>query len=163
MGDSLYTSSTISAGTHVVTLLPRTAGLPINFGGSNPAPANFNIGSVTAGTLNIGDANSGSITMTGSINLQQPTNVSLTSGGSILIPANGYLSTEGGSLTLTSGSTGSVQPLGGGLEFYATPSNLAFGAGSNLAISINSLGQYGSLVVWGGINITGGEFGPHWQ
>ena len=67
-----YEGISAGTGTGTVTLRPKTAKTPIAFGGDDIrgiSPTlgiqDYELNSITAGTINIGDANSGAITMTG--------------------------------------------------------------------------------------------------
>ena len=115
---------------------------------------------VTAGTIQIGDANSGAITVGAAIAHPTSSDFALTSGSNIIFNP-GTLSTGGGSLTLTPGAAGSVQPLTSGIEVTTSAATvLAFGSGADLAISI--LGptadtQYTQLNVAGLVDLTGAD------
>ncbi|MEQ1858792.1 MAG: autotransporter-associated beta strand repeat-containing protein [Chthoniobacteraceae bacterium] len=109
----------------------------------------------TAGTLTIGDSASGAITVTAAISRPASTNVALTGGSSIIFNP-GTLNTSGGTLALTPGASGSVQPITSGTE--VTASSVSFESGADLAIAINGTTldtQYRQLNVVGGVNLTG--------
>jgi hypothetical protein len=109
---------------------------------------------VTAGTLNIGNANSGTITVISDVTRAASTNVALTSNGDVVF-SGGQVNTGGGTLLLDSGnSPAAVKPTRSGID--VTASTLSFG--SDLAIAINGTTvdtQYHQLNVAGIVNITG--------
>ena len=83
--------------------------------------------------------------------------MNLTSGGDIIFNP-GSVNTAGGTLTLNPGNGGSVKPLSSGTDVNVAPARLNFGAGSNLAISINGLAagsDYTQLSVIGDVNLAG--------
>src|SRR5207244_3975364 len=106
--DSISLAGVIDAETRRVTLVPKTNGWPINLGGGdNPTQLGLDtsdISAIFAGTINIGDAASGPITVSQDITRPTPTIVNLTSGGVINF-LGGLVNTAGGNLLLTPGST----------------------------------------------------------
>ena len=112
--------------------------------------------SVTAGTLVIGDAASGSITVSAALSRPAGTDVELTTGGSIIF--NSGLDTGGGALLLTPGATGSVQPQAAGADATATGNAASFAPGSVLEIGIAGTtidSQYDQLNVVGAVDLNG--------
>jgi hypothetical protein len=152
------TNGSLNAARQSVTLLPKTAGTLINIGGPNAAGTLGltidELSQVFAGTLRIGSATSGTITVSAAITLPTATGVSLISGCDIDFNP-GSINTSGGPLTLATGGTGSVQPLTSGTDANVAPAALGFVAGSNLAIVISGAAQYSQLNVAGDINLTG--------
>ena len=154
-------SGVIQAGPQTVSLLPQTAGTMINLGGVNAAGTlgltSAELGQIAAGTLQIGTGAGGTITVSAAIALASASNVSLTSGADILFNP-GSFNTDGGTLTLTPGSTGAVRPLSSGADINLGSSTLSLGSGSNLAIAINGSTVdtgYNQLSVVGGVNLGG--------
>ncbi len=159
--NSMFLANTVSAGTQSVIVAPLTSGTVINLGGTDASGTlgltNTELREITAGTLNIGNADSGAITISVTIGMPSATNVNVTSGSHIIFNP-GSIGTDGGSLTLTPGNTGSVQPLTSGTDATVSPASLAFGSGSNLAIAINGTipdTQYTQLSVAGDVNLSG--------
>jgi hypothetical protein len=170
-GDSMHLQGgNVDAGKGAVTLLPKTAGTLINLGGDNTPGTlgltNAELNLIIAATLNIGEATSGTITVSAPIALPGPTNVNLTSGGDIIFNPGSittYANFPGqhagsGNLTLAPGRGGAVRPITSGTDANVAPGNLAFAPGSNLAIAINGTtvdDQYNQLNVYGSIDLTG--------
>jgi hypothetical protein len=153
--------ASLNAGTHAVTLVPQTAGTQINLGGAGgPGTLGLDaktLAAITAGTLQIGDAASGTITVSAPVVLSGPANLLLTTSGDIVFNS-GSINTDGGKLTLTPGPAHLVQPLAGGVDATVAPATLAFAVGSTLGITINGTNldsQYSQLNVLGGVNLSG--------
>ncbi len=145
--------------TGTVTLQPRTNGKLINLGAAGTLTtlglSDAKLDQVTASTIQIGNTNSGAITVSAVITHPTSSHFALTSGGNILFNP-GTLNTGGGALTLTPGASGSVQPITSGPD--VTASGVAFGAGADLAISIASTtvnSGYRQFNVAGLVNLTG--------
>jgi hypothetical protein len=158
-GDSMLLNSTITAGTQIVSLFPKTIGVPINLGGSNAAGTlgltSAELGKISAGTLRIGNSSSGTITVSAPVALPQPI-LNVTSGSDIVFSPGSI--TTGGVLTLAPGATGAVKPITSGIDAAVTPGALGFASGSNLAIAINGTAaqsQFNQLSVLGDVNLTG--------
>jgi hypothetical protein len=104
------TNATINAGTHAVSLRQKTNGTAVNLGSLVDSTANTvelsdaELDRVTAGTINIGDANSGTFNVSANITRAAATNLSLTSGADINI-ATGSLSSAGGNVSLNGANT----------------------------------------------------------
>lgn len=96
------TSTLVSAGT--TTIRPQTASRAIDLGsetGGQLSLTDSEIDRITAGTLVIGNASSGAITISAAISAAAATNVTLISGGAIT--ATESIAPNGGNLTLTAG------------------------------------------------------------
>jgi fibronectin-binding autotransporter adhesin len=154
IADSLTFTGTplgiIDAGSGVATLRPRTAGTLINLGGADVLAGspltlgltNAELGRITAGTLNIGDSDSGTITVSASIQ-QFGKNFHLRTGGG----ATGTGAIANGSATATTltieqagNSTYSGQ-IGGPPEGTSNDKNLALvkaGAGKLTLAAANT-------------------------
>lgn len=163
-GDSMAFSSvpSVNAGTNTVNLSTRTAGTLIDLGGSDVlsgSPLTLGLfddelDRVTAGTLNIGKIDSGTLTTTADITRPAATNMSLVSGGDVIING-GQVNTGGGTLLLDPGnSPAAVKPTKSATD--ATASTVSFG--SDLSIVINGTAVdtgYNQLNVVGAVNLTG--------
>jgi hypothetical protein len=161
VGDNLQLGGgSVSAGNRSVTLLPKTPGRPIILaGGVTPGALNLDptaLANITAGALDIGDTQSGPVTVRASITLPAPASVQLTSSGDIIFD-QGSFNTAGGTLTLAPGTTGAVQPLTSGTDVTVAPAALQFARGANLAIAIHGAlpDQYSQFSVDGDVNLTG--------
>jgi hypothetical protein len=186
VADSLNLPGSFSAdmfSARLVSIRPLTAGTPIQLGSADVLTgaskalglSSFEFGRISATTLRIGDATSGTISVVGT-GINPPTdrawNVELISGGDIVF--NAPFSTVGsasastptrGNLLLAPGPTGGVKPksttndavtqtnLGG-------PFTTSFASGSDLKITINGLSahtQYDRLTVLGRVNLAGSD------
>jgi Ca2+-binding RTX toxin-like protein len=166
--DSLNITGTplgsINAGSGTVTLLQRTAGTHIDLGGADVLSGspltlgltNAELNQVTAGTLQIGDAHSGSVTVSAAITRTAPTALQITSGADITLNG-GSLNSDGGSVLLTPGTY--VSPASSGVDVTTgAAAALAFGPGANLSLVINGTAVdtgYQQLHVAGPVNLTG--------
>lgn len=150
-------SATISAGASSLTFRERTNGRNIFVGGSGSglALSDTALDLCTAGTLIIGDASAGNLTVSASVTRPTTTNMQLVSGANI-ITNPGSITTAGGTLLFSPGSSGNIQPTRNGVDVNA--SNTTFALGSNLGLVINGTTvdtQYRQLNVAGGVNLTG--------
>ena len=98
IGDSLEISSTVGAGTSIVTLKPVTAG--IDLGGANGAGtlglSNSDLGNITASLLRIGDATSSNIVVSGAVTVPISTMaLELVTTGSVTGGAGGSITATG--------------------------------------------------------------------
>ena len=152
------TDGTINGGANAVTLRQNTNGTLIDLGGADASGTlgltDAELDRVTAGTLNIGNSGSGTITVSADITRAVATNMALTSDGDVVI-SGGQVNTGGGTLLLDPGaSPDAVKPTKSATD--VTASTLSFG--SDLAIVINGTTvdtQYNQLNVAGIVNITG--------
>jgi hypothetical protein len=92
-----------------VTVLPYTNGVAITLGafGSIGGPlglSNTTLNNISTGTLIIGDANSGNLTVSSTITRSVATDVELRSGGDVTFSAGGF-NTSGGTLLLAPGAS----------------------------------------------------------
>ncbi len=187
IGDSLFmntNSSYISAPSNSsVTIRQRTAGVGINLGAADntdprggplnlslnelsPHPVSSGSGIVattvtliTAGTINIGDANSGPINVLSTpgpdytltaITRPTATNLNITSGSGIAFSGLGAIDSAGGNVTLTTGSGGSI--ISGAST--TPPSDLVVGASSiSLIAGSGGIGASGNPFVVSGTNL----------
>jgi autotransporter-associated beta strand protein len=163
-GDSLNIadSATVSANNHLVGLLPRTFGFAINLGDSdNPSQLGLTdaeLDRVTAGTINIGDANSGPITISAAIDRAagSTTAINLTTGTnkSIEFSGSGSLDAKNGNVTLLTNSSGSGAITSGMAAIDVSGANLSLTAGSG------GIGASGNPLVVSATNLnalTGGN------
>jgi hypothetical protein len=164
-------STSIGAGVHILALLPNSAGVGFNLGtttdtvGGPVGLSAAELQRVSAGTLQVGNAASGTITVSAAIALTAATYVNLTSGGDIVFNP-GSLNTHGGALTLAPATTGAVKPLTAGIDANVTPAplGLGFASGSNLTISVSGASLYNQLSVSGRVNLSGANLlltGPY--
>jgi len=157
-------NTAINAGSNTFNLRQKTDGVAINLGsaaGPNVGMVEYSDGEldrVTAGTINVGDANSGNITVSANITRAASTILNLTTGGSINLNASA-LNSAGGNVTLTPGASGSVNPAATGADVsMSTTGTLSFASGADLGIAINGTtmdSQYRQLNVVGLVNLTG--------
>jgi hypothetical protein len=142
-----------------VTLRQKTNGVAINLGGADAASTlgltDAELDRVTAGTINIGDSSSGTVTVTSGITRAAATMMNLTSGAAINF-TDGLIDSAGGNVQLDTGTSSSFAKSGPDLN--AGAGTLAFGNGDTLSISINGNTvdtQYQQLNVAGVVNLTG--------
>ncbi|HAK75548.1 MAG TPA: hypothetical protein DCM71_01225, partial [Runella sp.] len=156
------TISTQAAGS--TTLRPYTNNVEINLGTSTNSIggplglSDTELDNITTGTLIIGNANSGNLTVSAEISRPASTNVQLVSGGDVLISGGGF-NTGGGTLLLDPGtSTAAVKPTFNGTD--ATASTLSIAGDLQITINGTTVGDgtgstYSQLNVIGGANLTG--------
>ena len=168
IGDSMALATglttSVSAGSGPVTLRQKTIAVAIELGSATDPFAgslsltDAELDRVTAGTLNIGNANTGNVQVTGVISQTKTTNISTPV--ATLVFASGDLGIFG-----TVNNPLSVNP-GGTLRPGASPGvinsgNLALGAGSNFAVEIggatagNGAGFHDQVNVTGIVDVTG--------
>ncbi len=161
--DSMNLASTpsVNAGSNAVILRPRTAGTLIDLGGADVLTGSpltlgltgAELNSVTAGTLTLGDAASGTITLTGAIVLSASTDVELHSGGAIVFNP-GSIDTGGGNLLLAPGTGSSVEPVTSGTDI--TAAEVSFASTLKINISGTTLDtEYWQLNVAGDVDLIG--------
>ncbi|HND88269.1 MAG TPA: choice-of-anchor D domain-containing protein, partial [Saprospiraceae bacterium] len=167
IANSMDLLSSTSASTQTgnsVTLRPRISGVQINVGTATNSVAgplglsDAELDRITTGTLIIGDANSGVLTVSAAISRPASTNVQLVSGDDVVISGGGF-NTSGGTMLLDAGaSPKAVKPTFNSTD--VTASTLSFA--SNLAIVINGTtpgngtgSTYTQLNVAGALNLTG--------
>jgi autotransporter-associated beta strand protein len=169
IADSMDLEATVSAENRAVTLIPQTADRSINLGGADTATqlglTDLETDAIAAGTINIGDANSGPVTISSNITRDPsaPAAINLTSGGTINFPSGGGLvNTAGGNLTLTPGSSAKAIFGKAGTDVNVDSANthgtLSFAAGADLAFAINGTtadSTYDVLNVTGNIDLSG--------
>ena len=122
-----------------VTLRQRSNSTQINLGAADSAGVlgltDAELDRVTAGTINIGNANSGTITVSDAISRTAATNLSLVTGGSINFTGSStLLDANGGNVTLNA-SSGAITSGGGSKDIRANGVTLTGGAsgiGSNI-------------------------------
>ena len=114
IADSLSMTPSINAGTGTVTFRQKTAGTAINLGGADAAGVlgltDAELDQVTAGTINIGNANSGAITISEDITRAANTNINLTtgSGNNIAFGTFSLNAGSGGDVSLTTSGSGAI-------------------------------------------------------
>jgi hypothetical protein len=160
---SLHSSSSIGSAAGTVVLRPLTAGIGVNLGITTDGSisqlglSDGELDQVVAGNLQIGDANTGPITISANLTRPAATNTSVISGGTIGFDG-GSLNTNGGNLTVTPGKAASASFAIGGVDANLGAGRLGFGNGSDVLISVNGKtvdAQYQQLNVTGAVNLTG--------
>ena len=157
--DALTISATATLNAAVsATFKQNSNGTLIDLGGANAAGtlglSDAELDVVTTPTLNIGDVNSGAITVSAAITRSSATAMILTSGSTISLAH--LLDSAGGNVTLN-GTTITPSATGTDVSLGAT-GTLAFGSGDNLGIAIGSATVdtgYTQLNVAGVVNLTG--------
>ncbi len=127
------TSTLVSAAT--VTLTPQTAARAIDLGTNTAdslALTAAELDRITAGTIQIGDANSGAITFSANIDRSSSTNINLTTGVNHNIAFGTFSLNAGasGDVTLTTSGTGAITT-GDNTGTDITGDDLSLSAGSN--------------------------------
>ncbi|MFN8354784.1 MAG: hypothetical protein U0Y10_10070 [Spirosomataceae bacterium] len=147
-----------------VTLKPFTAGTAIDFSFAPDVTngplilSDTELDRISTGTLVVGDATMGDITVGIGITRPAATNVQLLSGGDVIISGGGF-NTNGGTLLLDPGtSPKAVKPTFNGTDVIA--STLSFNSDLQITINGTTLGDgtgstYTQLNVEGAINLTG--------
>jgi hypothetical protein len=170
--------STTQLSAPLVTLVPKTAGRPIQIGAGDSSSAlglaDFELDRINATTLRIGDAASGmiSVVAANSPPVNVAWNVELISAGDVIFNAPfttvGFFnpgSPSRGNLLLSPGAAGSVQPKSSSTD-VTTQTNTggafatAFTSGSDLKINIAGLTanlQYDRLTAVGAVNLSGAD------
>ena len=148
------TDSTINAGAGTVTVKQRTNGTAINLGTysvSSFGVSDAGLDHITCGTLNIGDANSGDITVSAAISPAGAPLVNLITGGSIK-----NTNASGTTLTVTnSTSSGTLAP-GASPGIFSVAGNHSLVAGRTFSVEIGgtTVGtQYDQLSATGTVDI----------
>ncbi|MCO6459575.1 MAG: VCBS repeat-containing protein, partial [Pirellulaceae bacterium] len=151
----LASSGGINSGSGTTTIVPKTAGTLIDLGtetGGSLSLTDNELDLVTAGTVQIGDTSSGTMTVSAAISRSTPTNLDLSSASSIIFNP-GSLDTAGGVLNLQASN---VQATSSGADVNA--SLTTFTVGTDLPFVINGTTvdtQYRQLNVIGDIDLTG--------
>ncbi len=142
-----------------VTLRPYTNGVNIDLGAAtNPlggplSLADAELDRITAGTLQIGNANSGAVTASTAISRTAITAMNLTSSGAVNLNASS-LNLNGGNLSIN--AVGGINPTAAGTD--VTVGTASFTSGNDLNIVINGTTvdtDYRQLNVAGSVNLTG--------
>jgi Calx-beta domain len=154
--------ATIDAGAHAVTLRQKTNGAAINLGSPSDATANTvelsdaELDRITAaGLIDVGDSNSGAVTVGANITRASATNFNLTSGANIDI-AGGSLGSAGGNVALNPGTN--TFPSNSGVDVNAAAGTLTLASAKDLKIVVNSATAdtgYTQLNVAGLVNLNG--------
>ncbi|MFN8346898.1 MAG: cadherin-like beta sandwich domain-containing protein [Spirosomataceae bacterium] len=139
-----------------VLLLPNTNTRSINLGSEDANSLSLTdteLDLITTGTLEIGDAASGAITVSAAISRPASTHLQLTSGGAIQLNASS-LNANGGDVQLN--GAGGIQPTATGTDLSG--GTHTFGSGNDLQMVINGTtpdAQYRQLNAVGTVNLTG--------
>ncbi len=160
---SLTSAVSTNAGSST-TLRPHSNGVQINLGadsdviGGPLSLSDSELDFITTGTLLIGDANSGTITVSADITRPAATNMQLVSNGDVTFSGGG-INTGGGTLLLNPGtSPAAVKPAFNGTD--AAASTVSFGSDLSIVINGDTPGNgtgstYTQLTVAGAVNLTG--------
>src|SRR5439155_15657265 len=139
---------------------PKTNGTAINLGGADASGTlgllDAELDRITAGAINIGDVNSGTITISNVIDRAAATNLSLTTGTgkNIDFTGTGSLNSLGGNVTLVTNASGSGAITSGTATPDVSGANLSLTAGSG------GIGASGNALVLSGTALfttTGGN------
>ncbi len=150
----------INAGANALTLRQKTNGILINLGGADSATqlglTDAELDLIAAGTLNVGDTNSGAMTVSANITRTAATLMNLTSSANIDI-ATGSLDSNGGNVNLIPGTN--VFPSNSGVDVTTSAATtLKLASAKDLKIVINSTTVdtgYTQLNVAGLVNLNG--------
>ena len=129
--------SSVNAGAATVNIHQRSNGVAINLGSTTDASSgplalsDAELDQITAGTINIGDANTDGITISNAITLTTATNLSLTTKDdtNITFGTSGSLDANGVNVTLTTGGMGAIVSGGATTDITANEITLDGGAG----------------------------------
>jgi len=152
----LATTAVLSADSDAVFLRTQTLGAAIALGEADSVGTlgltNAELARITAGTIVIGDATGGAITLADEITLPQATHMELRSGSRILFDT-GSINTAGGNLLLVPG-TGGVQPVTAGTDVSA--GTVSFASTLTIAIEGTTVDtQHSQLNVLGAVDLDG--------
>ncbi len=152
-----------------VSIAPSASGMAVDPGSTLDTAANTvelsdaELDRVTAGTLKLGGANSGAMTVTADITRPAGTAMQLTSGGDVVI-SGGQVDTGGGTLRLQPGAApAAVKPTASGTDATASTVWLARGLTIDIAGPTVDM-QYTQLNVSGTVDLAGVELvlnGPY--
>ena len=119
--DALVADSTINSGSGTTTIQTRTAGTQIDLGGADVLSGTLTLGLpdaeldlITAGTIQVGNASSGAITVSAAITPSGTSNLSLTTGANVIdgnAPAGSDLTVATISIVASTGISTSGNPL----------------------------------------------------
>ena len=152
---SIDNTSTIDSGTGPTTILTLTAGTLIALGGTevltgSPLTLGLSateIAQVTAGTLTIGNTQTGEVDITTPVAFSSPVvNVTTGSGNAIAFSGTGSL-TDSGNVTLTTSGTGAITSTTGATDITVGAGTISLNAGSG------GIGASGSPVNVSGTNL----------
>ncbi len=145
VGDSMnfVTSASVSNPTGSVTLRQSTNGTQINLGAADSAGVlgltSAELSLVNAGTIQIGDANSGALTVSAAISHTNTNAITLTAGSGQSINLNANFTTAGGPLTFSNnvvlGASAAVDTTNAG----GVPAGAAINFGSTVNLGANTL------------------------
>ena len=161
-------NATIDAGTNAVTLRQKTNGREINLGSTVDSTANTvelsdaELDRIDAGTISVGDANSGTVNVSANVARAAATNLNITSGADINI-LTGSLTSAGGNVSLTPGASGVTLPAVGGVDVNAGAGTLTLASARQLLINITGTTVdtgYTQLNVAGLVNLNGATLVP---
>jgi hypothetical protein len=155
-------AANINAGTHAVTLRQKTSGTAVNLGSTLDSTPNTlelsdaELDRITAGTINVGDADSGAINVSANITRAASTNLNLTSAANIDING-GSLGSAGGNVALNPGTNTFPSIAGVDVNAGAT-GTLTLASAKDLKVVIDNTTPdtgYTQLNVAGHVNLGG--------
>ena len=156
----IQSGATVSTGTaSSVTLRPYTDGVSVDLGAvTDPLGGPLNLTDaeldrITTGTINVGNANSGAITVSAAISRTATTAMNLTSGGALNFNASS-LNLNGGNLNIN--AAGGINPMASGDDINV--GTASFTSGNDLNIVINGPTvdtDYRQLKIGGSMSLTG--------
>ncbi|MCL4205954.1 MAG: hypothetical protein KJ000_26010 [Pirellulaceae bacterium] len=158
--DVALTSGSLGT-TGTVTVRPVSVGREIDLGTNTAGTlglTNAELNRITAGTIQIGDSDSGDLTLSAPIVYLPGSNFQLVSGGSVIFDP-GSINTGGGNLSIAPASAGSFSPKTSGVEVVVgADATLSFASGTQIDIRIDGPipdTQLRQLNVQGKIDLTG--------
>ncbi|MEQ1920898.1 MAG: LamG-like jellyroll fold domain-containing protein [Pyrinomonadaceae bacterium] len=155
-------STSVNAGSGIVNIRQKTNAIGIDLGGADSATAlgltDAELDRITAGTINIGDANTSDIPVTATITRAASTVMNVTSGASVSIQG-GQIDSGGGNVTASPGAPAYLFVGNSGVDVTTgAASTFKLASGRTLRIYINSPTPdtgHDQLNVSGGVDITG--------
>lgn len=142
----LVTGGTINTGANTLTIRPKTNGAAVNLGGADATGtlglSDSDLDQMTAGTIQIGDTDSGTITVSAAINRAAATNLTLiaSSNNNIVFSGTGSLDSASGNVSLTTSGSGGITSGSATTDITAGTGTISLNAGSNgIGASGNSL------------------------
>ncbi|MCX7410650.1 MAG: autotransporter-associated beta strand repeat-containing protein, partial [Planctomycetales bacterium] len=144
VANAMSIGAAINAGANSVALRQLTSGNQIDLGATDSGGVlgltDAELDFITAGTINLGDANTGGITISDAITLTTATNLSLTTKDdtNITFGTSGSLDATGVNVTLTTGGTGAIVSGDATTDIKAATLTLNAGSGG-IGVSGNAL------------------------
>lgn len=169
ISDQLDLAGSINAGSNLVTLRQKTNGMSISLGGTDATDilglTDAELGRINAGTISIGDSNSGTLSVDGTIDHDD--NVTLTTGAGIVLNQSLTLASGKVFTANTFGNTicngipaaqinssdvtlnGTLSPGLNETSPFHVNGSVAFGGTAAFALNLNGVGEFDQLIVGG--------------